>query len=97
MKSTRKEINSLKYLMNAVISEKRMGVRLENNTIRFTTIDESAMKSILNSDIFSIEESSALSVLMSKTKTKTINESSIKKLDNIVEKISNAYNNNILI
>lgn len=97
MKSTRKEINSLKYLMNAVISEKRMGVRLENNTIRFTTIDESAMKSILNSGIFSIEESSALSVLMSKTKTKTINESSIKKLDNIVEKISNAYNNNILL
>ena len=97
MKNTRKEINSLKYLMNEIISEKRMGARLESNTIRFTTIDESAMKSIMKSGIFSIDESKAINVLMSKTKTKTINESSIKKLDNIVERISKTYDNNILL
>lgn len=97
MLNRKKEINSLKYLMNEVISEKRMGARLHSNTIRFTTIDESAMKSILKSGIFSLEESKAIDILMSKTKTKTINESSIKKLDNVVEKISKTYDNNILL
>lgn len=97
MRNTRKQMNSLKYLMNEVISEKRMSARLQSNTIRFTTIDESAMRSIMKSGIFSIEESKAINVLMSKTKTKTINESSIKKLDNIVERISKTYDNNILL
>lgn len=97
MVNRRKQMNSLKYLMNEVISEKRMGARLHSNTIRFTTIDESAMRSIIKSGIFSIEESKAINVLMSKTKTKTINESSIKKLDNIVERISKTYDNSILL
>jgi hypothetical protein len=54
------------------------------------------MKSILKSGVFSLEESNALNVLFSKTKTNTINESSIKKLDNIVEKISRTHDNNLL-
>ena len=85
--ATIKDTNSLKYLMNEVISEKRMTQKINSNTIKFTSLDESAINSLLNSDVFSVRESKAIRILFSKTKTKTLTESTIKKLDKSVKTI----------
>jgi hypothetical protein len=82
-----KNTNSLKYLMNEVLSEKRMAQKINANTIRFTTLDESAINSLLESDVFTKNEASAMRILFSKTKTKTLSESVIKKLDKSVKTI----------
>jgi len=82
-----KNTNSLKYLMNEVLSEKRMTQKINANTIRFTTLDESAINSLLESDVFTKNEASAMRILFSKTKTKTLSESVIKKLDKSVKTI----------
>lgn len=85
--ATIKDTNSLKYLMNEVISEKRMTQKINSNTIKFTSLDETAINSLLNSDVFSINESNAVRILFSKTNTKTLTESIIKKLDKSVKTI----------
>ena len=72
--ATIKDTNSLKYLMNEVISEKRMTQKLNSNTIKFTSLDESVIESLLNSDVFSVRESKAIRILFSKTKTKTLTD-----------------------
>ena len=87
MANSRKQINSLKYLMNEVISEKRLTQKINANTIKFTTLDESAINSILESNIFTNNEVTAMRILFSKTKTKTLSESVIKKLDKSVKTI----------
>ena len=73
--------------MNEVLSEKRMAQKINANTIRFTTLDESAINSLLESDVFTKNEASAMRILFSKTKTKTLSESVIKKLDKSVKTI----------
>jgi len=87
MSNSRKQLNSLKYLMNEVMSEKRMAQKINSNTIKFTTLDESAINSLLESDVFTKNESAAMRILFSKTKTKTLSESVIKKLDKSVKTI----------
>jgi len=87
MANSRKQLNSLKYLMNEVMSEKRMAQKINSNTIKFTTLDESAINSLLESDVFTKNESAAMRILFSKTKTKTLSESVIKKLDKSVKTI----------
>lgn len=87
MSNSRKQLNSLKYLMNEVISEKRLTQKINSNTIKFTTLDESAINSLLESDVFTKNESAAMRILFSKTKTKTLSEFVIKKLDKSVKTI----------
>jgi hypothetical protein len=82
-----KKTNSLKYLMNEVISEKRLAQRINTNTIKFTTLDESAINSLLDLDIFTVNEAVAVRILFGKTKTKSLTESTIKKLDKSVKTI----------
>ena len=67
--ATIKDTNSLKYLMNEVMSEKRMAQKINANTIKFTSLDESAINSLLNSSLFTKNESVAMKILFSKTKT----------------------------
>jgi hypothetical protein len=87
MGTNRKNVNSLKYLMNEVISEKRLTQNINSNTIKFTTLDESTINSMLESNLFTQNESNAIRILFSKTKTKTLSESVIKKLDKSVKTI----------
>lgn len=87
MTNDRKKINSLKYLMNEVISEKRLEQKINTNSIRFTTLDESVINSLLESSLFTKNEATAMRILFSKTKTKTLSESVIKKLDKNVNTI----------
>lgn len=87
MTNNRKKINSLKYLMNEIISEKRLEQKIKTNSIRFTTLDESVINSLLESSLFTKNEATAMRILFSKTKTKTLSESVIKKLDKNVNTI----------
>ena len=73
--------------MNEVISEKRLSQKINSNTIKFTTLDESAINSLLESDVFTKNEAAAMRILFSKTKTKTLSEFVIKKLDKSVKTI----------
>lgn len=85
-----KNANSLKYLMNEVLSEKRMTQKLNTNTVRFTSLDETAVNSLLKSSLFTKNESVAMKILFSKTKTKSLNESTVNKLNESVNTILNA-------
>lgn len=87
MANSRKQLNSLKYLMNEVISEKRLAQKINANTIKFTTLDENAINSFLETDVFTKNEASAMRILFSKTKTKSLSESVINKLDKSVKTI----------
>jgi hypothetical protein len=87
MTNASKQKNTLKYLMNEVISEKRLSQKINTNTIRFTALDESAINSLLNTDVFTVNESTAIRILFGKTKTKSLTESTIKKLDKSVKTI----------
>lgn len=73
--------------MNEVVSEKRLSQKINANTIRFTTLDESAINSLLETDVFTKNEASAMRILFSKTKTKSLSESIINKLDKSVKTI----------
>jgi hypothetical protein len=95
--ATIKDTNSLKYLMNEVISEKRMTQKINSNTIKFTSLDETAINSLLNSDVFSINESNAVRILFSKTNTKTLTESTIKKLDKSVNTIVESFEGDAIL
>ena len=87
MRNGGKQKQTLKYLMNEVVSEKRLAQRINTNTIKFTTLDESAINSLLGLDIFTVNEAVAVRILFSKTKTKSLTESTIKKLDKSVNTI----------
>lgn len=73
--------------MNEVISEKRLAQKINANTIKFTTLDENAINSFLETDVFTKNEASAMRILFSKTKTKSLSESVINKLDKSVKTI----------
>lgn len=87
MKKINTKSNSLKYLMNEVVSEKRLVQRINTNSIKFTTLDESAINSLLESNLFTKNESTAMRILFSKTKTKSLTESVVGKLDKSVKTI----------
>jgi hypothetical protein len=97
MSNNRTQKNTLKYLMNEVISEKRMSQRFNANTIKFTTLDESAINSLLESDIFTVNEAIAVRILFGKTKTKSLTESIIKKLDKSVKTIVESVEGDVIL
>lgn len=87
MKKINRKSDSLKYLMNEIISEKRLSGKINSNTVKFTSLDETAINSLLESNVFTKNESSAIRILFSKTQTKTLSESVIKKLEKSVNTI----------
>jgi hypothetical protein len=97
MSNIRKQKNTLKYLMNEVISEKRMTQKINANTIKFTSLDESAINSLLQSDIFTVNEAIAVRILFNKTKTKSLTESTIKKLDKSVKTIVESVEGDVVL
>jgi hypothetical protein len=97
MGMSKKNGNSLKYLMYEVLSERRMSQKLDSSTIRFTALDEDCINAILKSGVFTIKESKALNTLFSQTKINVLIESTVSELDRIVENIRKTTNNNILM
>lgn len=97
MSNIRKQKNTLKYLMNEVISEKRMTQRINANTIKFTSLDEFAINSLLQSDIFTVNEAIAVRILFNKTKTKSLTESTFKKLDKSVKTIVESVEGDVVL
>jgi hypothetical protein len=85
MRNGGKQKQTLKYMMNEIISEKRMSQKLNYQTIKFTSLDESAINSLLRSNIFTKNESSAIRILFSKTKTTSLTEASLNRLDRSVK------------
>ena len=85
MRNGGKQKQTLKYMMNEIISEKRMSQKLNYQTIKFTSLDESAINSLLKSNIFTKNESSAIRILFSKTKTTSLTEASVNRLDRSVK------------
>ena len=73
--------------MNEVMSEKRLTQRINTNAIKFTSLDEYAINSLLESGAFTKNESSAVRILFSKTKTKSLTEAIVNKLDKNVKTI----------
>jgi len=97
MNKSNKKSNSLKYLMNEVISEKRLANKIESNSIKFTTIDESVLNSLLESNVFTTNERVAVKILFSKSKTKSLNETTVKRLDKNVKTIIEAKNDDSIL
>jgi len=85
---TNKNQTSLKSIMNQLLSEKKMVRTLDKTTNKAISLDETAIDSLLNSDIFTVRESKALKILFGKTKTNSLNEVTIKRLDKQVKIIS---------
>lgn len=90
MKFKIKKSDSLKNLMNEVMSEQNIVTRFNtvNNSVVF--LDERAILSLLKSNVFTLNEQKALRILFSKTKTKSLTENTVKKLDENVKIISNS-------
>ena len=85
---TTKNETSLKSIVNELLSEKQTVRTLNKTTKKAVSLDETAIDSLLNSDVFSVRESKALKMLFSKTKTKSLTEATIKRLDTQVKIIS---------
>lgn len=85
---TTKNETSLKSIVNELLSEKQTVRTLNKTTKKAVSLDETAIDSLLNSDVFSVRESKALKMLFSKTKTKSLTETTIKRLDTQVKIIS---------
>lgn len=83
--------------MNEVISEKRLVNKIESNSIKFTTIDESVLNSLLESNVFTANERVAVKILFSKSKTKSLNENTVKRLDKNVKTIIEAKNDDSIL
>lgn len=90
MKTKIQNTNSLRQLMNEVISEKNLSNRFNTVNNKTLSLDERAIISLLKSNVFTLNEQKALRVLFSKTKTKSLTETSIKVLDENVNVISNS-------
>ena len=90
MKSKINDTNSLRVLMNEVMSENNTFKRFDTVRNKAISLDEQAIFSLLKSKIFTVNEQKALRVLFSKTKTKSLTESSIRSLDRNVRIISNS-------
>jgi hypothetical protein len=83
-----KNTNSLKHLMNEVMSEKHTIQRIKDVKKSTITLDERAINALINSRVFTLNEQKAMRILFSKTKTKTLTENTIKILDENVRVIS---------
>jgi hypothetical protein len=74
-----------------------MSQRINSNYVKFNVLDESAIKSLLKSDIFTKNESIAVEILFTKTNTKSLTESIVKKLDESVKIIVESSYEDILL
>lgn len=84
-----KKKNSLKYLVNEVFSEKTVSKRFDYVSMGAVSLDETALYALIQSNVFTVNEQTALRVLFSKTKTNSLTENSVKLLDENVRIISN--------
>jgi hypothetical protein len=89
----RQKQTSLKYLLNEVVSGKKIKNRQFAESMKYISMNEQDISNILDSGIFTKNESFALNVLFSKTKTSRINETIISKLDRSVKIISESKPN----
>lgn len=83
-----KNKNSLKTIINEVMTEKNVINRINSVTDSVLTIDENTIDSLINSRIFTLNEQKAMKILFSKTKTKSLNENVISELDKNIKFIS---------
>jgi len=97
MANSRKQLNSLKYLMNEVMSEKRLTESISAKSIKFTILDETAINYLLESSIFTKNEAAAIRILFSKTKTKTLSETVVNKLDKSVKTIVESKEGDVIL
>lgn len=81
--------NSLRHLMNEVMSETHTNKRFNIISIGAVSLDETSINLLIKSNIFTINEQKALRVLFSKTKTKSLTENTVNLLDQNVKSISN--------
>jgi hypothetical protein len=82
--------NSLKHLMNEVMSEKNITKRINGVNKKVLFMDENAINSLIGSKVFTLDEQTAMRILFSKTKTKSLTENTINELDKNVQFIVNS-------
>jgi hypothetical protein len=85
-----KNTNSLKTIINEVMSEKNILNRLDSVTDNVLSIDETTIDSLIHSRVFTLNEQRAMKILFTKTKTKSLNENVINELDNNIRFITKA-------
>lgn len=90
MKSKIKKSDSLKHLVNEVMSEQNITSRFNTVNSGAVSLDETAITSLLKSNVFTLNEQKAMRILFSKTKTKSLTETTVKLLDENVNIISNS-------
>lgn len=83
--------------MNEVMSEKRLTESISANSIKFTILDETAINYLLESSIFTKNEAAAIRILFSKTKTKTLSETVVNKLDKSVKTIVESKEGDVIL
>ena len=76
--------------MNEVMSEKQTIHRINEVKRSAITLDERAINSLIRSRVFTLDEQKAMKILFAKTKTKSLSENSINKLDESVSIITNS-------
>ena len=83
-----KNTNSLKYLMNEVMSQRQTIQRMNTVKNSAITLDERAINALIRSRVFTLNEQKAMRILFSKTKTTSLTENTVKTLDENVRVIS---------
>jgi len=83
-----KNTNSLKSLMNEVMSERQTIQRMNTMKNSAITLDERAINALIRSRVFTLNEQKAMRILFSKTKTTSLTENTVKTLDENVRVIS---------
>ena len=90
----RQKMTSLKYLLNEVMSEKKISGRVGRQLSIQSNVDEITMNAMLKSGFFTVNESTALNVLFGASNTKSLNESTISTIDGIVNKVVESIDSN---
>jgi hypothetical protein len=80
--------NSLKHLINEVMSQKNTIQRMNDVRNSAITLNETTINSLIRSRVFTINEQKAMRILFTKTKTTSLTEGTINELDNNVRFIS---------
>jgi hypothetical protein len=88
-----KNTNSLKYLMNEVMSQRQTIQRMNTVKNSAITLDERAINALIRSRVFTLNEQKAMRILFSKTKTTSLTENTVKTLDENVRVISKSNEN----
>lgn len=93
----RQKATSLKYLLNEVMDGKKLGNRVSNRSMNFSSLDEVTLDAMLSSGFFTVNESTAVSVIFKSSNTNVINESTISKIDSVVNRIVEALDSNEIL